>query len=303
MATEASKFRVGVFVTAGALILLAVVFMFGASRYLQETRTYATYFRESVQGLEINAPVKFRGLNVGRVSAIRIAPDGKLIEVLMQIDQERFKPKKAHIIMQRSANISGMKYLEVEMREGREQLSPTLAFTSTYPVIPSYPSAQITEILDTIKKQFDDIDARGISMGITTVLARVNELLDRGRWEPIVSNTHVAAEALGMISSEVQAYVAMGALSNLVTNATLASQHLRALSARLDNERIETLLQELTELVARLNQIAYTTESSFDPVLQDLQRSAANLRSFTEQLKTRPSQTLFGSPTKEQQQP
>jgi hypothetical protein len=146
------------------------------------------------------------------------------------------------------------------------------------------------------------MDARGISMGITTVLARVNELLDRGHWEPIVSNAQVAAEALGMISSEVQAYVAMGALSNLVNNATAAAQHLRALGARLDNERLEVLLAELTELVARLNQIAYTTESSFDPVLQDLQRSAANLRSFTEQLKTRPSQTLFGSPATEQEQ-
>lgn len=302
MATEASKFRVGVFVTAGVVILLAAVFLFGASRYLQETRTYATYFRESVQGLEINAPVKFRGLNVGRVSAIRIAPDGKLIEVLMQIDQDKFKPKKSHIIMQRTANISGVKYLEVEMREGREQLSPALSFTSAYPVIPSHPSAQITEILDTIKKQFDDIDARGISVGLTTVLARVNELLDRGRWEPIVSNAHVTAAALGLLSSELQAYVVAGALSNLVNNATAAAQHLRALSARLDNERVEALLHELTELVARLNQIAYSTESSFDPVLQDLQRSAANLRSFTEQLKTRPSQTLFGSPTKEEQQ-
>ncbi len=301
MATEASKFRVGVFVLAGVLILLAAVFIFSASRYLQETRTYATYFRESVQGLEINAPVKFRGLNVGRVSTIRIAPDGKLIEVLLQVDQNRFRPKKAHIILLRNANISGIKYLEVEMREGREQLSPVLSFTNEYPVIPSYPSAQITEILDTIKKQFDDIDARGISMGVTTVLARINELLDRGRWDPIVSNTHVAAEALGMISAEVQSYVAMGALSNLVNNATVASQHLRALSARLDDDRLESLLHELTELVARLNQIAYTTESSFDPVLQDLQRSAANLRSFTEQLKTRPSQTLFGSPTTEKQ--
>lgn len=301
MATEASKFRVGVFVTVGVVIMLTVVFLFGASRYLQESRTYATYFRESVQGLEINAPVKFRGLTIGRVSAIRIAPDGKLIEVLMQIDQNKFKPKKSHIIMQRTANISGVKYLEVEMREGREQLSPTLSFTSEYPVIPSHPSTQITDILDTIKKQFDDMDARGISVGITTVLARVNELLDRGRWEPIVSNAQVTAEALGLLSSELQAYVAAGTLSNLVNNATAAAQHLRALSARLDNERVEALLQELTELVARLNQLAYTTESGFDPILQDLQRSAANLRSFTEQLKTRPSQTLFGSPAEEAQ--
>lgn len=291
----------GVFVTVGVVIMLAVVFLFGASRYLQESRTYATYFRESVQGLEINAPVKFRGLTIGRVSTIRIAPDGKLIEVLMQIDQNKFKPKKSHIIMQRTANISGVKYLEVEMREGREQLSPTLSFTSEYPVIPSHPSTQITDILDTIKKQFDDMDARGISVGITTVLARVNELLDRGRWEPIVSNAQVTAEALGLLSSELQAYVAAGTLSNLVNNATAAAQHFRALSARLDNERVEALLQELTELVARLNQLAYTTESGFDPVLQDLQRSAANLRSFTEQLKTRPSQTLFGSPTEEAQ--
>ena len=130
MPTEANKFRVGLFVFFGAMAVIALVFFYGANRYLHETKPYATYFGESVQGLEPNAPVKFRGLQIGRVERIRLAQDGKLIEVVMQIDRQKYKVKREHIVLLRSANLSGMKYLDVEPRGDRPFDTPALSFTS-----------------------------------------------------------------------------------------------------------------------------------------------------------------------------
>ena len=73
------------------------------------------------------------------------------------------------------------------------------------------------------------------------------------------------------------------------------------MSERIDPARVERLSSELTDLSARLNRVTASAEANVQPMLQDLQQIVANLRSFTESLRTRPSQTLFGQPPKEGQ--
>ena len=87
MATEAHKLQVGVFVIAASVLGVAAIIWLGASRYFEDTETMATYFAESVQGLDPGSAVKYRGVPSGRVKHIRIAPDGELIEVILEIDR------------------------------------------------------------------------------------------------------------------------------------------------------------------------------------------------------------------------
>ncbi len=70
MPTKKTYFKIGVFVLTGVSILLAVVIFVGGSELLRKTMPAETYFNESVQGLDIGAPVKYRGVAVGRVSSI-----------------------------------------------------------------------------------------------------------------------------------------------------------------------------------------------------------------------------------------
>ena len=44
-----------------------------------------TYFDESVQGLDVGSPVKFRGVTIGNVQSITIAPDHRHVEVWMRL--------------------------------------------------------------------------------------------------------------------------------------------------------------------------------------------------------------------------
>ena len=56
--------------------------------YRKSYDTYETYMTESVSGLNLNAPVRYRGVDVGRVRKIALAP-GNVEQVQVTLDIER----------------------------------------------------------------------------------------------------------------------------------------------------------------------------------------------------------------------
>ena len=100
MATQKTKFAVGLFVAIGFTLAILVTIWLGMSRFLQKGRFYVTYFDESVQGLDVDSPVKYRGVFTGRVERIGVAPDSKLIKVILKIEsgQKLDQNIAAHLI-------------------------------------------------------------------------------------------------------------------------------------------------------------------------------------------------------------
>ena len=85
MARRPSHLVIGLFTSIGIVIGAGLIFWLGASKYFEKGDTYVTYFDESVQGLQVDSSVKYRGVDIGRVKQIRVAPDNRLIEVVMKI--------------------------------------------------------------------------------------------------------------------------------------------------------------------------------------------------------------------------
>ena len=79
MPSVRTKFSVGLFVIIGMSLVVIFVLWLGMSEIFKEGRKYVAYFDESVQGLNKDAAVKYRGVNIGRVDQIGVAPDGRLI--------------------------------------------------------------------------------------------------------------------------------------------------------------------------------------------------------------------------------
>ena len=63
-------FKLGTFIILGSCMLIAVIIILGAGKYFETTYMMETYFNESVNGLAVGSPVKLRGVDVGRVTAI-----------------------------------------------------------------------------------------------------------------------------------------------------------------------------------------------------------------------------------------
>lgn len=91
---EANKYKLGIFVLTGIGLMIVVLFMLGLSEALQHKINFITYFDESVQGLDIGSPVKFRGVTIGKVTRIAIRPKDNFIRVDMQAIPSSIQPSE-----------------------------------------------------------------------------------------------------------------------------------------------------------------------------------------------------------------
>ena len=89
MAVEKSHARLGFFIVAGLVVILATALLFIQRMRSREVIEMVTYVSENVSGLDISSPVRLRGVPVGRVSGIGVDPSGTTIEVDFELYRDR----------------------------------------------------------------------------------------------------------------------------------------------------------------------------------------------------------------------
>ncbi len=140
MARKVSPFRIGLFALICLALIAGAAIWLKAAFWFQNTKIYATYFNVSVKGLQKDAVVNYRGVPVGRVYDVRIAPDGRLIEVLMKLKSD-FRVDNTICAKLHEQGLTGLRYLEIgSAPEDIEELTPKITFPPKYPIIHSYPS-------------------------------------------------------------------------------------------------------------------------------------------------------------------
>ena len=131
---------VGVFVLVLSTGLIGGVLWFSSGKsYRTLYDVYQTYMNESVAGLNLNSPVRYRGVEVGRVRKIALAP-GNVEQVQLTLDIERGTPvKEDTLAVLKTQGLTGFAFVELT---GGSRDSPALRAKDhdKYPVIKSGPS-------------------------------------------------------------------------------------------------------------------------------------------------------------------
>jgi paraquat-inducible protein B len=93
MKASPSARLIGLFVLGGLLLGSILLLMFGSGHYFSKVQRYVTYFDGSVNGLVTGAPVKLRGVAIGRVNDVLVQYDTEhnrvLTPVVAEIDLEK----------------------------------------------------------------------------------------------------------------------------------------------------------------------------------------------------------------------
>lgn len=92
---RANPVKIGAFVVGGLVILVAAVLLIGSGRIFRSTHSFVAYFEGSVNGLRAGASVKFKGVELGKVTRIRIpywlARTDPPIAVFFALDGDRLE--------------------------------------------------------------------------------------------------------------------------------------------------------------------------------------------------------------------
>ena len=171
MESKVNYAAVGGFVLVlGTAFVAGILWLASGGAFQKKVDFYLAIVNESVAGLNLNAPVKYNGVDVGQVREIRLNPDDHA-QVRLTFAIERGTPIKVDTeAVLKTQGLTGIAY--VELSGGGRDSPPLLATTpGEYPVIPTKPSlsARLENVLTTVLAKLD-----GTSASINALLSEEN---------------------------------------------------------------------------------------------------------------------------------
>ena len=85
MGSRINPTTIGAFVVGAIVLLIAGALLFGGGKFLQEKLPYVLFFDSSVEGLNVGAPVIFRGVQMGQVTAISAIADPQTYDIRIKV--------------------------------------------------------------------------------------------------------------------------------------------------------------------------------------------------------------------------
>jgi len=330
--------RVGLLVLGGIALVVGLIWFFGGNT-LRGGSLYETYFRESVQGLEIGAPVKYRGVTVGRVTELglvtaeygsRTAPAQidrqtyRLVFVRFIVDPRRLGQmpdtalavKLGLRVRLAAQGITGIAYLELDFADPTAYPAQAVPWQPKGDYIPSMPSTllQVQNAAQQFLAKLNSIDINTLSTSLTGLVGDLRASLASGDVHLTLSQ---AAELLRTLDDTVKAADlpgltadlrrTSGALHDLAQDRDL---HRVIANAAVASDRLAAASARLGPLLGSLQATAQRADNGVAdlqqgllPILRDLQAAADNLRETTDELRRYPAQILLGSPPSRTQEP
>ena len=157
METKVNYAIVGAFVLVlGAALIAGALWLASGGTLQKKYDLYLAILDESVAGLNLNAPVKYNGVDVGKVRDIRLDPaNPERVRLVFAI--ERGTPIKIDTVaVLKTQGLTGIAY--VELSGGARDAAPLLAISpEEYPVILTKPSlsARLENVLTSVLAKLD----------------------------------------------------------------------------------------------------------------------------------------------------
>lgn len=194
MAAPTNHWKLGLFVLLGAVMILGTVGLLAARSMRKETGRYVSYFDESVQGLEVGSPVKFRGVTIGTVGAIDVAPDHRHVEVVSELGKAELSrlgldvasglavvgaPKKLVQaidlrVQLASSGLTGVKFLQLDFFPVARHPRPVLPFPVPKKYIPAT-SSTMKDLESSLVRTMNSLPR--ITEQASQILVRVDKLV------------------------------------------------------------------------------------------------------------------------------
>lgn len=253
MSKQANPTIIGGFVLGAVVLAVAALLVFGRGDFFAKKQQFVVFFKGSVTGLDVGAPVKLRGVTIGKVIDFKAVYSRKLTElwipVFIEFDEQRVEEIDDNKVLTEQEREQEMQRLIEEGFRGQLVLQ-SLVTGKLFIQFDFYPDTTPQYIgidmnypeLPTIPSTADELQGK-----FRAVLQRLNEL----PLEDIVSKIHATLEGGERLVNDP-------AVKALARNTNQAVLNLNGVLTQLDNR--------LDELTAELNQTMNDTRNLINHV-------------------------------------
>jgi phospholipid/cholesterol/gamma-HCH transport system substrate-binding protein len=289
---------VGLFVLVLGTALIAVVLWLASGGAVQKRYTlYQAISEESVSGLSESAPVKYNGVDVGKVKQIALDPVNPQ-RVILLFAIERGTPIKTDTVAKlKSQGLTGIAHVELS---GGSREAPLLQASAgaPYPVIPTTPSlaARLENILTNLAAKLDTT-----SSSIAAFLSEENQVA----FKSALADIAAVSKTISGRKEALDAGIASAART--FENTARVTAQVEPLIARI--ERSAGAVEKMGDEVAKTSASAgktidtvgadvkrFTAESlpEFQRLLDEMTVLATSLRRLSEKIEGSPGGLLLG---------
>lgn len=294
MSARANYFKIGLFVITGTVIAVAAVIILGVGAIFQQEILVESYFEDSVQGLDVGSPVKFRGVQIGKVDKIGLASleyetDRRYVLIRMALSSDVFLVKNAGDagegleglirdglrVRLNFQGVTGTAYIEADYLDPERYPRLEFEWDPEYPYIPSAPSiiTRLTDSLDQLMRNFE-----GLSSSIQESLVVATRVLEEANVARIGEDAGMLLQEMRATNQEIKNLVLEIDAETLTSEAGATLRETR----RLVNDmrpKLDELLRTSLGAVEKINRVAGELEESGDlsASLARLQRASRRL--------------------------
>ena len=330
MSKPVNPYTIGAFLVGSLVLLITAILIFGGGQLFKKKSEYVIYFDGALNGLNVGAPVKLQGVQIGAVKEISLELNQKASRitkpVVIEIDPEAVLDSSGHpfqataTLKQRQENakqlidmglkaqlqtqslLTGLLYVEFSFYRS-EPLKMTGLNYKDLPELPAIPSTadQLKNTADELLTKFRQLPIEDI---VRDLAATLKEIRDIATSDELKQNRAVLSKTL----AETEKLVAdlNHNLTPLLTNMngtvietrTMVQEFTREMrpvlvSAEKTLDTANSILQESHHALGSVEAIA-APDAPLWQSLEALRNAAQSTKNLTDYLERHPDSIIYG---------
>ena len=309
--------RLGLFVVVGLSVLAVGLFLLGGQKWFRPTFTFETYFNQSIAGLELGAPVRFRGVPLGHVSEIltsaatyeRDVPIDRrreyiVVRVEVNLSRREVAEMRENVVtlakkgvraQTQLAGITGQQYLALDFLDPQKYPPLEYSWKPDYPYLPSAPSSagEIIAHAQRFLASLNEADIGALGKNLNTLVGDLDTKIGELQVADLSTKARNMLGKLDSASDRLDVLLGNPALKQTVENLAVLTARLRKVS---DDGNLDRMVNGIDDATERLDVLLGDNQYDIRSIVEDLRVTTANLRVLSEALKRYPAGALIGGP-------
>lgn len=303
MKKRVSPTMIGAFVVGALALAASAIVLLGSMSLFSTVYRYVLFFEDSVDGLVVGAPVKFKGVQIGSVEQILLVPGDQAlrprIAVVIGLDETRIRNLSGRSVEFTDGAVSkaidnGLRgtlasqslltgLLFVSLNYDTDAAPPhLLPDTLGYQQIPTVPSRveQVAQTANDIFKKLQALDWQGLFDSIHDTMDGLRNLVADRETQDVTRQLNETLESVRKLANSVDSRV-----EPLAKNVDELSRNVKESLAKVDR-----VTAELGNLLQHDSPFTYDVSRT----LRELESAARSIRELANSLDQNPNQVIFG---------